>query len=160
METGSHLIDQALAVAGASEVKVQAARQVVRNGIDYETAAEVRGLGGNGGEMTFQLLVSRLREMWSGIAVSSGSNCLEVPLIPGAPLILTNRANATRCQIDAPLRGALDLAGAYSEQLTRFRRRVLDRDHASNDRETGLLTTTILSGCYQQAGSQPVSARA
>jgi predicted dehydrogenase len=151
METGSHLIDQALTVTRAAGVNVSAARQSVLNGIDYESLATAKGCSTDGGELSYHILVSRLQDMWSGITISSHSLRLEVPLVPGTPLILTNSVNGAQCVIEAPLKGGLDLIGSYSEQLVRFGRRVRQSDVGSNDQETGVLTTKVLSECYSQS---------
>jgi predicted dehydrogenase len=150
METGSHLVDQLLTLADAVDVDVERATQHTIGNVDYETTALGTITDSTGRRMVFEFALSRLRDMWSGIAMASGKRALEMSLSPGSPITVTNSENGSRCSLPSPQQPTMELIEAYAGQLLKFADRIEQGDTASNAAATGLLTTRFLARCYNR----------
>jgi predicted dehydrogenase len=157
METGSHLIDQALTIIGVPDIEITAARQIKIDAVEYETTAVGNATLYHVRPIQFSLAVSRLRDLWTGIRISSHKLHMEISLHPGAPVVITNSETGAQSRIPTPLSSDNDLTNAYVSQLTAFADRVRMRDSISNMRETGLRTTAFLSQCYERSVSKQMT---
>ena len=144
METGSHLIDQALTILDSPELEISTAEQVKFNGIDYETTA-----WGDSREVRLSLAISRLHDLWSGIRVSWGPYRMEVSLYPGAPVLVKNQGTGSQFEVPSQFDPNNDLTNAYVQQLVVFAQRVHSGDSVSNATATGLQTTSLMTQCYE-----------
>ncbi len=160
METGSHLIDQAMDVVRPAQLQIDSASQIKMDNIDYETNAIGHGHLSDGRQLRFSLALSRLRDLWSGIRISVGRIDLDLPLYPGAPLLLLNHETGSKTKIETPLSLDHDLRNAHILQIVQFAKRVQSGDFQSNPRETGLLTTQIITQCYERSLERPAIRKA
>jgi predicted dehydrogenase len=153
METGSHLIDQMLSIVGADEVVIESSAQQKVGHVDFETIAAgfIRDRAGR--RIDFDFALSRLRDLWTGIAVDSGPKTLAINLSPDSPIVLTNSIQKTRCSFPAPLGARVELVAAYTAQIIQFTDRIDECDVIGNPAATGILTTQFLSECYRRQSS-------
>jgi predicted dehydrogenase len=148
METGSHLIDQVLTILRASDICLERVSQQLQGSVDYETLAAGTIACPNRESIPFQFALSRLRDMWSGLAFSFDNCRMEIALAPGSPIVITSESKRT--VLAAPDSSTFELLDAYASQFRTFASRVFAGDASGNPSSTGLLTTKFLSECYER----------
>lgn len=153
METGSHLIDQVLTIIGARDISLERVVQKREGSVDFETVASGILTARSGEKIPFHFVLSRLRDMWSGIAISTSERRLELSLSPGSSIVLTNLIEDSRCVLPSPNLPSMELIEAYTAQLLKFADRVRIGETHSNAEATGLLATKFLDRCYEVGDS-------
>jgi len=108
IETGSHLVDQALFIAGVEEVELKRAELVSHEGIDFEArlALEARGI-------KLHIALSRLKDLCNGVVLRFARGTVKVPLTCDGTLELLDADFRRVASLDVPLRGAAAIYQAF-----------------------------------------------
>ena len=146
-ETGTHLVDQVLTVAGAQRAEIRQCRQERVNGLEMETRLLGALTLGNGATVPLTMGVSRLNDVYNGIVVRCRNGDILLALDPEAGVDLVDRAGSKIGTLPgAPKPGIYAAIRAewvdFLESCARPNTAMLD---------TGLATTRFIAQAYARA---------
>ncbi len=144
-ETGSHLIDQVFSACGAEGYGIDVCRQAHRGELEVETSVRGTLKLRDGSEPALSLVVSRIRDSWSGILIRCASGELRMGLMPDDQVVLYSRKGVRLASFGADGRPQ-DVLEAIGAQWTHFLG-ATGAPQASPEADTGLLTTSFIEEC-------------
>jgi predicted dehydrogenase len=147
-EMGSHLIDQAFTICGVEEYEIEKCAQKAWGGLEFETSVQGKVALGNGRQVPFAFVVTRLSDVYNGIVVRCRNGELRIGLAPDGAVEICARNGTVTGRLEAPLRGRAALYAAFRAEWEEFVD-ACERSVAFADEDTGLLTTAFIAECFQ-----------
>jgi predicted dehydrogenase len=152
LETGCHLIDQALFVADAMEAHIQTSEQTVVDGYEVETSASGFVTCGSGDEATFEVTVSGVRPIFQGILFEFEQGQIRMHLDPGKGIEIAFGQNSS-ASVELPhpdhAQHLQYVLRAFRGEWLHFVDGVQGNCHWDMARETGLLTSDVITQCSE-----------
>ena len=146
-ETGTHLVDQVLAVSGAQRIELRKCRQERVNGLEMETRLTGSLTLSSGATVPLTMGVSRLNDVYNGIVVRCENGEIRLALDPEAGVELVDRTGHKIGTLPgAPKPGIY--AAIRAEWLDFLE---LCRKPNATMPDTGLATTRFIAEAYARA---------
>jgi predicted dehydrogenase len=157
MEMGSHLVDQALYILGATKVSIRGCSQRTHLGVDLASSVlgSVRTI--QDGEFECGIEVSMLDDLCNGVFVELQNYILKVGLSFGDSVTLISRAGDTLCEFAMPDGAATPVQGFHLEWRD-FLRQCRTGEPSAVAAATARHTTALIEGCSRHAARTEVNA--
>jgi predicted dehydrogenase len=152
LETGCHLIDQALFVVDATRARIETSTQKIVNGYEVETAASGFVTSGSGEEASFEIAVSGVRPIFQGILFRFEQGQIRIHLTPEKGLeIMVGRYSSSPIELPHPEQGKIlqQILGAFRSEWLHFVDGVQGAFPWDMAKETGLLTSEVITECAE-----------
>lgn len=156
IETGSHLIDQVMFVAGASGCTVEDyAQQTWGDDLEFDARVLGRIAAGPDVSVPFSSVVSRSADVCNGLFVRFPHVTLVLPPGPGSDVELRGRGDRSLGRIDASVHGATTSFQAFRDEWRDFLRRCRSAEPARPVEENRLtrLSVGAIEDCYARVAT-------
>jgi predicted dehydrogenase len=151
IETGSHLVDQAFTICSVQDYRVESCWLEYRRGLDYESKVMSSITLANGEKCKFGLALSKLNDLYNGIAIQFSNAQLRIGVSPGSPLYLCDRKGKQVARMDNS-QGISTAAGVYQAFYSEWREflaQCMTRQRSRVSADSTRLTTRFIESCYR-----------
>ena len=153
LETGAHLVDQLFTVLSVSDFTIQDCRQRTINGLDVETEAVGTLAMSSKSEITFKLVLSNVRDLYSGVDIRFSSCILKLDTAMTSPSLCDLSG-----QPFAHLDGKEGAVSAYQALCLEWRDFIRQchkpgGHKAAISADTARQSTAFIDQCYQLSAS-------
>jgi predicted dehydrogenase len=151
LETGCHLIDEGLFIADGIAARIESSAQKIVSGYEVETSASGVVTCASGDDATYEITVSGIRPIFQGIVFRFEQGQIRVHLDPGKGLQISLSHSSAPVELPHPDHGQhLQLVlRAFRSEWLHFVDGVQGACPWDNARETGLLTSEIITQCAE-----------
>jgi predicted dehydrogenase len=156
LETGCHLIDEGLFVADAIDAGIETSAQTVVNGYEVETSASGYITCGRGEKASFHVTVSGIRPIFQGLVFRLEAGQIRLSLDPAKGVEILFGQSSTPVELPHPdhAQHLGHVLKAFRSEWLHFLDGVQGNCDWDMDRETGLLTSDVITQCAEsQKGS-------
>jgi predicted dehydrogenase len=150
-ETGSHLVDQAFAIARVEEFTIQRCNQRRMMGLEFETNVQGSCRLADGATVPFAFAVSRMNDVYNGVVIRCENGDLRVGLGSNGTANLFSRDGTDLGAVGTQSARAADATVSLYDAIRAEWREFLGRCTAGagfSDWDTGYLTTAFIEACY------------